>query len=237
MPPARTHPYVEAGQCTASGTPCAATLADTEKEGKIWFMHTHPFFILSPDRLLASVTAPGALQNDGRPISLIPKNLLLHPGTVPLFTIRHPVLLVPSSIRGIKKAETGDTRASFIIGTSLGFSREIYDWYMTSADFNQSLGERLGLDPALVAVSWPKTTEDEQKLMHPVLLRMQETLVKSQGLDASRAARNVDLTEERARWKEEFSDEEVMLMEEIIAHITPHYEYFRERHFVPSSRN
>ncbi|KAK7706890.1 hypothetical protein SLS63_013859 [Diaporthe eres] len=140
----------------------------------------------------------------------------------------------------------------YIIGTSLGFSREIYDWfvaqgvepvvadaddYMTSADFNQSLGERLGLDPALVAVSWPKTTEDEQKLMHPVLLRMQETLVKSQGLDASRAARNVDLTEERARWKEEFSEEEVMLMEEIIAHITPHYEYLRERRFVPSSRN
>lgn len=215
-------------------------------------MHTHPFFILSPDRLLASVTAPGALQNDGRPIPLIPENLLLHPGTIPLFTIRHPVLYVPSSIRGIKKAETGTTRASYLIGTSLGFSREIYDWfvaqgvepvvaeaddYMTSADFNSRLAERLGLDPALVAVSWPKTTEEEQKLMHPVLLRMQETLVKSEGLDSSRAARNVDLAEERARWKEEFSEEEVMLIEEIIAHVTPHYEYMRARRFVPSSRN
>lgn len=215
-------------------------------------MHTHPFFILSPDRLLASVTAPGALRNDGRPIPLIPENLLLHPGTIPLFTIRHPVLYVPSSIRGIKKAETGTTRASYLIGTSLGFSREIYDWfvaqgvepvvaeaddYMTSADFNQRLGERLSLDPALVAVSWPRTTEDEQKLMHPVLLRMQETLVKSQGLDSSRAARNVDLAEERARWKEEFSEEEVMLIEEIISHVTPHYEYMRARRFVPSSRN
>lgn len=215
-------------------------------------MHTHPFFILSPDRLLASVTAPGTLQNDDRGISLIPENLLLHPGTIPLFTIRHPVLYVSSSIRGIKKAGTGETRASYIIGTSLGFSREMYDWfvahgvepviaeaddYMTSADFNQRLAERLGLDPALVAVSWPETTEDEQKLMHPVLLRMQETLVKSQGLDASRAARNVDLAEERARWKEEFSEEEIMLIEEIIAYVTPHYEYLRERRFVPSCRN
>lgn len=215
-------------------------------------MHTHPFFILTPDRLLASVTAPGTLQNDGRGMSLIAENLLLHPGTIPLFTIRHPVLYVSSSIRGIKKAGTGETRASYIIGTSLGFSREMYDWfvahgvepviaeaddYMTSADFNQRLAERLGLDPALVAVSWPETTEDEQKLMHPVLLRMQETLVKSQGLDSSRAARNVDLTEERARWREEFSEEEVMLIEEIIAYVTPHYEYLRERRFVPSSRN
>lgn len=144
-----------------------------------------------------------------------------------------------------------DTRSGFIIGSSLGFSREMYDWfvaqgiepvvaeaddYMTSADFSLRLAERLGLDPASVAVTWPKTTEDEQKLMHPTLLRIQETLVKSQGLDSSRAARNVDLTEERARWKEEFSEEEVMLIEEMIVHVTPHYEYLLERRFVPSSR-
>lgn len=215
-------------------------------------MHTHPFFVLSPDRLLASVTSPGALQGDGRNISLLPETLLLHPGTIPLFTIRHPILLVPSSIRGIKKAGTGRKRAAFMIGSDIGFSRDMYDWfvargvepvvadaddYMTSPDFSLRLGERIGLDPAQVAVSWPKTTEDEQKLMHPVLLRMQETLVNSQGPDSSRAARNVDPAEERARWKEEFSEWEVELIEEIIVLITPHYEYLRERRFVPSSRN
>lgn len=213
-------------------------------------MHTHPFFVLSPDRLLDSVTTPGTLTRDGRNITLIPEDLLLHPGTVPLFTIRHPVLYAPSNIRAVKKAEAGSTRAAFLIGSNLGFSREMYDWfvahgvdpvvaeaddYMTSADFSLRLAERLGLDPAQVAVSWPETTEEEQKLMHPVLLRMQETLVKSRGPDSSRAARNVDLVEERARWKDEFSEEEVMLIEEIITRVTPHYEYLRERRFVPSS--
>lgn len=111
------------------------------------------------------------------------------------------------------------------------------DDYMTSADFCTRLGERLGLDPASVAVSWPRTTEEEQKLMHPTLLRMQGTLVRSQGLDPSRAAVNVDLAEERARWGEEFSEEEVLLIEEIISHVTPHYEYLWERRFVPGSHH
>lgn len=139
-----------------------------------------------------------------------------------------------------------------MIGSNLGFSREIYDWfvangvepvvaeaddYMTSEDFSLRLAEKVGLDPASVAVSWPRTTEDEQKLMHPTLLRMQELLVKSQGLDPSRAAGNVDLTEERMRWKEEFSKEEVKLIEEIIVHVTPHYEYLQARRFIPSSYN
>lgn len=215
-------------------------------------MHTHPFFTLAPDRLLASVNAPEAPSKGDENISLIPENLLLHPGTIPLITIRHPILYVPSAIRAMRKAGTGSTRATFMIGSNLGFSREIYDWfvaqgiepvvaeaddYMTSSEFSLRLAERLGLDPASVAVTWPKTTEDEQKLMHPTLLRIQETLVRSQGLDSSRAARNVDLIEERARWKEEFSEEDVVFIEETIARVTPHYEYLHTRRFVVSSRN
>lgn len=48
-----------------------------------------------------SVFAPGALQEYGRNISLIPETLLLYPGTIPLFTVRHPVLYVPFSIRAM----------------------------------------------------------------------------------------------------------------------------------------
>lgn len=139
-----------------------------------------------------------------------------------------------------------------MIACNTVYSRELYDWYvahgvepvvadaddfMSSADFSRRLGERIGLDPALVAVSWPKTTESEQKLMQPITLLMQETLVASQGPDSSRASRNVDLAQERASWKEGFSEWEVSLIEEIIALITPHYEYLRERRFVPRSRN
>lgn len=75
---------------------------------------------------------------------------------------------------------SGDTQASFWIGATLTFSRDMHDRflahgvepviadandYMTSADFNQRLAERLGLDPASVAVSWPATTDHEQKRM------------------------------------------------------------------------
>lgn len=106
------------------------------------------------------------------------------------------------------------------------------DDYMTSEDFSRGLAEKLGLDPAQVAVTWGPTPEEQQAQMHPVLRAMQKTLIDSKGLVPGRAARNVDPKEEEARWKKEFTQGEMEVIHELIERTSPDYEYLKARRFV-----
>jgi hypothetical protein len=103
---------------------------------------------------------------------------------------------------------------------------------MTSEDFSKGLAKRLGLDPERVAVTWAPTPEEQQTQMHPTLRAIQKTLIDSQGLVPGRAAKNVDLREVEARWKDEFTQEEVELIHELIQRICPDYKYLQARRFV-----
>lgn len=196
----------------------------------------------------ASVVSPESSAKEGANFSLIPEKLLLNPGTIPLFTIRHPILCVPSTIKSIRDTKTGGASLpAYKIGTTLIYARKLYDWYvskgiepvvvdaddyMTSEDFSKGLAKRLGLDPDQVAVTWAPTPEEQQTQMHPTLRAIQKTLIDSQGLVPGRAAKNVDLREVEARWKDEFTQEEIELIHELIQRMSPDYEYLQARRFV-----
>lgn len=210
-------------------------------------MHHHTFYTVSPDNLreYISATQPSAVNTRARNITLLSDESLLRPGTVALFTIRHPVLTVVSAYRAMNATHTGGSRAAYMIGMNVGFTRELYDWYvskgsanaivvdaddyMTSEAFIRHLADTIGLDPHLVTVSWPKLTQKGREEMHPVLLAVQNTLVESEGLDPSRAAKNVDVNIEEEKWRGEFGEEVAELLGELVGMAMPHYLYLHER--------
>jgi hypothetical protein len=217
-------------------------------QGKVLLVHDHLFYTTSPDHVLASVICPESSAKEGGNFNLIPEKLLLYPGTVPLFTIRHPFMCVPSTIKAVRDTVTGGASLpAYKIGTTLRYGREMYDWYvskgiepvvvdaddyMTSEQFSRILAGRLGLDPAQVTVAWEPTPEEQQEQMHPTLRAIQKTLIDSQGLIPNRAAKNITPEEEVARWKDAFTAEEVELIHELVRRMTPDYEYLKARKFV-----
>lgn len=223
-------------------------LQNAEKTGKVLFVHDHLYYTTSPDHVHASVIPPGSSIKEGSNFNLIPEKLLLNPGTVPLFTIRNPVLCVPSTIKSIRDTKTGGASLpAYNIGTNLGFARELHDWYksngiepvvvdaddyMTSEHFSRRLAQRIGLDPGQVTVAWEPTPAEQQAQMHPVLRAIQKTLIDSKGLVPRRAAKNINLEEEEARWKDDFSQGAVDLIHELIQRMSPDYEYLYQRRFV-----
>ncbi|KAK4497051.1 hypothetical protein PRZ48_011500 [Zasmidium cellare] len=223
-----------------------AALKEAQDANQTLYMHEHALTTISAKRVLEVVTSPKSSQRPDHKqnFTTIPDEVLLHPGTIPLITIRHPVLAVPSNYRATNSLYTGTKRKNWIVNTSLAFNRDLYDYYvahgiepivadsddyMSSEAFVRHLTSKLGLDPAKAVVSWPKSTEKEKQDMHPMLLQVQATLVDSEGIKPARASRNIDLEAEREKWKEEFSQEELELMEELVEIAMPHYEYLRER--------
>lgn len=135
----------------------------------------------------------------------------------------------------------------YLLGTALGFSRELYDWYksngvdaivadaddfITDEKYVRYLAQVVGLDPSRVAFGWSKTSDEDRESMGPVLLNIQHTLVESKGPESARAARNLNLDAERQKWKSEFSEDVVALIQELVEITMPHYEFLRERRLI-----
>lgn len=130
------------------------------------------------------------------------------------------------------------------------------DDYMSSEAFVRYLCEVAGLDPAEAVVRWEKV--DGRREMGRVernyaeiqvsspLPRMclfllssrgKETLFTSQGPEARRAAKNVDLEAEEASWEAEFGRETAETLRWIVRTVDPDYEYLRERRLrLPGSK-
>ncbi|KAF2170688.1 hypothetical protein M409DRAFT_19503 [Zasmidium cellare ATCC 36951] len=223
-----------------------ATLKDAQNANQTLYMHEHALCTISSERVLEVVKTPKSSERRDHKhnFTTVSDEVLLHPGTIPLITIRHPVLYVPSNYRATNSLYTGCKRSNWIVNTSLAFNRDLYDYYvahgiepvvadsddyMSSESFARHLTGKLGLDPAKAIVSWPKATENEKQEMHPMLLQVQATLVDSGGIRPNRASKNLDLDAEREKWKKEFNADELALMEELVDIAMPHYEYLRER--------
>lgn len=210
------------------------------------YMHEHAMFVNSPERVLEIVKSSGPQEkiDKGFNTTTIPDDLLLKPGTIPVITIRNPILYVPSNHRAVNRLYTGATRCNSLSNSNLASSRDLYNYYkshgiepivvdaddyMTSETFVKHLTSKIGLDPEKAVTSWPKCSEKEKQAMHPMLLAVQSTLVNSEGLRGDRAAKNIDLAAEMEKWKEEFGNEEVDLLEELVEIARPHYEYLWDR--------
>lgn len=208
-------------------------------------MHTHSFFPASPDRILEYVLSPSSKPSTGDNFTLVPDSLLLHPGTVPVITIRHPAMVVPSAYKAILPAVIrGGGRANMLIITCHVWGRMLYNFYeahgiqplvidaddyMTSEDFVRGFCKRAGLDPDEALFSWPTATEEQQQKLAKPFAAVQTTLMGSQAANPGRAAKNVDLAAEEAKWEEEFGVDTSREIRELIELAMPHFEYLFER--------
>ncbi|KAJ5172772.1 hypothetical protein N7492_005365 [Penicillium capsulatum] len=207
-------------------------------------IHTHSFFPASPDRILDYVTSPASEPSSGDNFTLLPDNLLLRPGTVPVITIRDPRLVVPSAYRAMRAVIKGGGRANMLVITCHVWGRFLYDFYanrriralvidaddyMTSETFVREICSQTGLDPDAATFSWPTATPEQQDKLAKPFAAVQTTLMRSNGANPGRAAKNVDLGAAEAKWEEEFGADTAREIGELVQLAMPHFEYLYER--------
>lgn len=211
-------------------------------------MHEHPHFALDPQRGLEYVTREWNTEkptdNYARNYTLFPESLLLAPNTTVLLNIRHPALSGPGAYRGMSMLEGSLTKSGFIMSRHLGWQREIYDWYvskgvtpivveaedyMSSPDFVKLLTGKIGLDPEACIFQWEKVPMQEREKMHPMYVKLQQTLLDSTGMVESKVRKEVHVDVEEGKWRRERGEDVARLLRETTEAGMPHYEYLREK--------
>ncbi len=135
-------------------------------------MHNHIFFPVTAENLSNHMKYAERKESPpGLNFTMIPEDLLLHSDTVPIFTIRDPRLVVPSTLEVLQRMNLphGGGRPNYFMVTCGIWNRMLYDYYvthgiqpivvdaddyMTSEDFVRELCTKIGLDPAQAYFSW-----------------------------------------------------------------------------------
>ncbi|THY20742.1 hypothetical protein D6D01_06636 [Aureobasidium pullulans] len=220
-------------------------LVRSQSDNKILLIHDHPFSSAHPEHVQSIINSSSIIPSIPENFTSIPDTLLLHANTIPVLTIRDPRLAVPSAYRVLTSFgfPHGSGRPNFLISTTLIWQRRLYDFFcshgvqpmvidaddiMTDPEYCRFVCEKLDLEPDLACVEWERITEEEKANIHPILYASQMGLLESTGLDASRAANNVDFVVEEKRWEDEFGDD-VAVVREMVKSGMPHYRYLRER--------
>ncbi|KAH7028157.1 uncharacterized protein B0I36DRAFT_413757 [Microdochium trichocladiopsis] len=87
----------------------------------------------------------------------------------------------------------------------------------------------VGMDPAKVRLSWERPSEASVKCLLPNERRMLSTILASSGIDASKAAGDIDIEQEAVKWKEEFGEERARKLAAWVRAAMPDYEFLRAR--------
>ena len=173
---------------------------------------------------------------------MMPSDLLLRPGTVPILTIRDPRLAVPSAYRVLKSMGLphGSGRPNFLISTATIWQKMLYEFFeandihplvidaddiMTDRGFVEKLCQELELDPNQCIFQWEARPKES---MHPLLYASQQYLMDSTAVDPGRAKVNLDLDAEESRWEKEFGDD-VGLVREAVARSMSDYSWLQDR--------
>ncbi|KXJ85874.1 hypothetical protein Micbo1qcDRAFT_169020 [Microdochium bolleyi] len=182
----------------------------------------------------------------------------------PIFLIRHPALMIPSYYRSaldqvkigaISRPDSAGGGPSEVEGT-IRWNRALYDFYAESfaasgrgqpivldADDVMTSGAAIvpkyaslvGLDPSKTRTSWEKGSLDDGTLK-PVEKRMLSTLLDTSEVDKSKiAGKDIDITTEAVKWREEFGDEAGRKIERWVREAMPHYEHMRQGRLMPDS--
>lgn len=144
----------------------------------------------------------------------------------------------------MKNLELSLNTSNFLIARHLGWQREMYDWfvahgitpivvdaedYMSSPEYVRLVATKLGLSPEHCVFKWEKTAAEEQEKMHPMYVKLQQTLLNSEGMVEGKVIREVDVEVEEGKWREEWGSEVAGLLRETTEVGMGHYEYLRER--------
>lgn len=231
-------------------------------ENKIAFNHMHPHFMLYPmegsayvhgdrpppsDREFWHLKGPTSGTESYTSNFAVPDETLLFPGTHPIFTIRHPGVMVPSIWKAISEVE-GGSPVSVKFSSTLRWSRMLYDWYvekgpahgiepivmdaedyMTNKATTQELCRRVGLDPEAVIDTWPKTSDEELKSMFHLAAKMKNDLLKSDGLIAKESTASFDMAKARQEWVSKYGEKVAAELEELVEQTMPDYDYLKAR--------
>ncbi|THW43376.1 hypothetical protein D6D22_04500 [Aureobasidium pullulans] len=228
----------------ASARTATALLTNCSQD-KILLIHDHPFSSAHPEHVQSFINSSSTIPSIPENFTSIPDTLLLHTNTIPVLTIRDPRLAVSSAYRVLTSFgfSHGSGRPNFLISTTLVWQRRLYDFFcshglqpmvidtddiMTDSGYCRFVCEKLDLEPELACIEWEKITEEEKANIHPMLYASQMGLLESTGLDASRAAKNLDFVVEEKKWDDEFGDD-VPMVREMVESGIPHYQYLRER--------
>lgn len=216
---------------------------------KLLIVQAYPFAPVSPERITEYMRATTSVDPHtkfhGDNFTLIPESLLLAPGTVPVFIIRNPHLTVPSTFRVLKNMglAEGGGQPMALVTTCNVWSRVLYEFYvkngitplvldaddyLSSEDYVRQICKSLDLDSSKAQFSWPAMSEEEKSKLHPMEFLSAEELFKSMGPDAGRTEKNMQLELTQQHQEEEFG-KDTALIQELVGHAMPHYEFLRER--------
>lgn len=179
---------------------------------------------------------------------------------LPTFLIRHPAIAFPSIYRAavdVFDQEMVKSEPFMRLGMALHWSRHLYDWYASDAEFQSATaseqttwpvvldaddviedegilleyGKAVGFDPENLHFSWSSKTKEELAQFPPRVQRFGSTIFASSAIDKGKLCRNVDVDEEVSKWKEEFGDEVTRKIEQLVREMMPHYEHLRSKRF------
>ena len=100
---------------------------------------------------------------------------------------------------------------------------------MSSPAFVRLLAQRAGLSPEDCIFEWDQSTKEEQEQMNPMFVKLQQTLLSSQGMVKGKVRKSVVMEDEEQKWKERFGEETTMFMKEMVMITLPDYRYLKDR--------
>jgi hypothetical protein len=240
-----------------------AFLDDARQTNTQAFFHGHPLFMVSPalawgyvhrdsdaqddPKWTVHTSSTGNHTSDHRTNSTILPDIFFNgTPTIAIFTIRHPLLMIPSIYRGTAEIE-GPIPSSHRLRFSctLRWSRMLYDWiidqgisaviidakeYMnvqTVRPFMTKLCQATGLDADAVIYRWPKATSEELAMLPTIQVAITRDILKSEGLRADKVVGELVPEQEEAKWREEFGEEIASLLSDLMKTAMEDYLYMR----------
>jgi hypothetical protein len=206
---------------------------------------------MGPVKLFASVykddeVEPLLLQQRGEPESAhtnpssLPDRFLL--SLQPIFQIRHPALMFPSMLRAQALMGDTNTRNPRVSATmTLCHSRALYDWYLENGgeriprviDADDIMNDpaavrqlclQTGLDPDAIQYEWEERHEE-----NPLKAKFLSTINASKGIVKGLDASNLNIEDEKVKWKAAFDDEIAEGLAKLVYDAMPDYEYLRSQ--------
>lgn len=163
----------------------------------------------------------------------------------PVFLIRHPAQMVESFYRAEARVHPVNLeRKENQTYISLGYSRQLYDWYINNSDIKPivleaddvleegpsmtRMCEQVGMDPARLVHSWAaKEVKDTD--VNPFLKSYMEGLWQSTGIDKSKMSKGLTVDGKYLQWKNELGDEIADKLRDMVDKAMDDYNYLYAR--------
>ncbi|KAK3718132.1 hypothetical protein LTR37_005247 [Vermiconidia calcicola] len=233
-----------------------AELTDAAGKGNQVFVKEHAMLLYRPDKLfklaypdddLTPLTVRSNAQKDSQQRytnpTILPDEFLL--SMQPIFQIRHPIRMFPSTVRAMSATPLAYTTLSGSLAVkaimTLRYTREIYDWYLAQEDAPipkiidadgimeskatvRRLCEDTGLDPDSVLYEWDTWEETE-----PMRIRLLSTVRQSRGILPGLESKGLSMEKELPKWREEFGEDDADVLARHVRDAMPDYEYLHSR--------